>query len=105
MKLEKFTKLIEGIERRREQVGKAYDIGLDLLSFDDDYFSDVLGPLMEEVFGKEGVDWINWYVYERESLDGKTILKAWDKNKNEICFDIPSLYDTVKECIRRNTNL
>jgi hypothetical protein len=55
--------------------------------------------LMLEAFGEEGKDWIEWYLYERKSHSGE-ILKAWDKDDNEICYDIPSLWETIKEYIK-----
>jgi hypothetical protein len=38
-------------------------------------------------------------LYEKESISGEP-LKAFDKEGNEICFDIPSLYDTIKEYLK-----
>jgi hypothetical protein len=54
---------------------------------------------MVEAFTEEGTEWIYWYLYEKESLSGGP-LKAFDKEGNEICFDIPSLYDTIKEYLK-----
>ena len=54
---------------------------------------------MSEVFKEEGMDWINWYLYERVSHAGKN-LEAFDKDGKPICFDIPSLYDTIKEYLK-----
>ena len=92
MDLKTFTTLIEGI---RTQINKTQDLymhGVDLLSFNDDYYKNVVYPLMLESFGKEGVDWIDWYIYEK---DGREDMKAWDKEGNEICQNIESLYNEI----------
>jgi len=96
MNLKTFTTLIKGIENNQEQKDKAYKLGIDILSFDDNYYKEVVKPLMVEVFSEEGLDWIDWYLYERVSFSGKN-LEAFDKEGKPICFDIPSLYATVKE--------
>ena len=43
-----------------------------------------------------GRDWIDWYLYERDSLSGE-INQAWDKDGTPICYDIPSLWKEVEE--------
>lgn len=95
MDLNTFTTLIEGIQNKIKKDGEAYDLGVDLLSYGDAYYAQVVKPLLLQVFTKEGLDWIEWFIYERESFSGST-LQAWDEKGKEICFDIPSLYDTVK---------
>jgi hypothetical protein len=94
MTLKTFTTLIEGI---RSQISKTQDLymhGVDLLSFNDNFYKNVVYPLMLEAFGKEGVDWIDWYIYEK---DGREDMKAYDKEGNEICHNIESLYNTITE--------
>jgi len=92
MTLETFTVLIEGIQKQSKKTHELYKHGVDLLAFNDDYYGEVVHPLMLEAFGKEGVDWIDWYIYEK---DGREDMKAWDKEGNEICHDIESLYNTI----------
>lgn len=99
MTLKTFTTLIEGLQSYRDKKDKLYTLGIDILSFDEDYYREVTRPLMVEAFTEEGMQWIYWYLYERESISGEP-LKAFDKEGNEICFDIPSLYDTIKEYLK-----
>jgi hypothetical protein len=94
MTLETFTSLIEGIQAQSNKTHELYKHGVDLLSFNDDYYKNVVYPLMLEAFGKEGIDWIDWYVHEK---DGREDMKAWDKEGNEICHNIESLYNTITE--------
>ena len=94
MDLKTFTTLIEGIQSQSNKTHELYKHGVDLLSFNEDYYRDVVHPLMLEAFGKEGVDWIDWYIYEK---DGREDMKAWDTEGNEICHNIESLYNTITE--------
>lgn len=95
MNYEAFEKLIQELESISERYSKLYDLGVDLMNYDEP-LQRINSLLMLEVFGKEGKDWIEWYLYERVSHSGN-ILQAWDKDDNEICYDIPSLWETVKE--------
>lgn len=92
MNLETFTTLIEGIQSQGKKVHNIYKQGIDLIAFHEYYYRDVVRPLMLEAFGKEGVDWINWYIYEK---DGREDFKAFDKDGNEICHNIESLYNEI----------
>jgi hypothetical protein len=94
MKLEIFKTLIEGIQNQSKKTHELYKHGVDLLSFNEDYYREVVNPLMLETFGKEGTEWINWYIYEK---DGREDMKAWDKEGNEICHNIESLYNCIKK--------
>ena len=94
MNLKTFTTLIEGIQAQSNKTHELYKHGVDLLSFNDDYYRDVVNPLMLEAFGKDGADWIDWYIYEK---DGKEDMKAWDREGNEICYDVESLYKVITE--------
>ena len=51
--------------------------------------------LLNSVFDKEGKDWIDWYLYERIGFTHKVNL-ATDSDGKEICYDIPSLWEEVK---------
>lgn len=95
MKYENFEKLIIELENISERYSELYDLGVDLINYDEPN-QRIISILMEEIFGKDGKDWIDWYLYERKSHSGE-ILKAWDKDDNEICYDIKSLWEEVKK--------
>jgi hypothetical protein len=92
MNLQTFTSLINEIISQNERIHNLYKQGVDLISFNDNYYKNVVHPLLIESFGKEGLEWIEWFIYER---DGNPEMKAWDKDNNEICYDIPSLYKEI----------
>jgi hypothetical protein len=95
MDLKSFTKLIKGIQAYDKKVHEAYKLGIDVLPFGEDYYKEVVQPLLNETFGPEGVEWIEWYIWGRDLGTGE-VSKAWDENGNEICQNISSLYKTVK---------
>ena len=92
MDLQTFSSLINGIKAQNDKTHDLYKHGVDLLSFNDDYYKNVVHPLLIEAFGKEGLDSIEWFIYEKGD---NPEMKAWDKDDNEICYDIPSLYKDI----------
>ena len=51
--------------------------------------------------GEEGKDWIDWYLYERDS-NSADINQAMDKDNNPICYDDKSLWEEVEQCRLEN---
>ena len=94
MRYETFEKLITQLQTNSDRYKKLYDLGVDLLNYDEPN-QKAISLLMEELFGKEGMEWIDWFLYERVSHSGE-ILEAWDKDNNPICYDIKSLWEEVK---------
>jgi hypothetical protein len=99
MNYKTFEKLILELENVCGRHSKLYELGVDLLNYEEP-LQKINSILMFEIFGEEGKDWIDWYLYERVSPSGE-ILKAWDENNNEICYNIFSLWETVKEYITK----
>jgi hypothetical protein len=98
MEYEQFKDLIETIEKVRERSSALYKLDIDLLDFEDSYFK-IIDILMKGVFDEEGCGWVDWYLYERIGFNDKVNL-ATDKNGKEICYDIPSLWEVVKEHLK-----
>jgi predicted protein tyrosine phosphatase len=50
--------------------------------------------LWKQVLTKEGIDWLDWFLYEKDYISGnlRKDLKAWGSDKKEICKDLKSLY-------------
>lgn len=93
MTYETFEKIITTLEQLSVQSSAAYKLGVDLSEYTDKHF-EVINLLLKEAFGEDGSHWVSWFLYER---DGRKDMKAWDKDGNEICFDIPSLWKEVSE--------
>ena len=98
MTYEKFKIIIEKLEEARDRSSSLYDLNVNLTNYDDLY-QDVITNLMLSVFKEEGKDWIDWYLYERIGFTNKVNL-ATDIDGNEICYDIPSLWEEVKHNLK-----
>jgi hypothetical protein len=93
MKLESFEYLIDKLKEASEKDHSFYALGLDLQTVSDPYHQ-IITHLLRVYYSEDGEDWISWYLYEK---NGKEDTKAWDKDGNEICYDIPSLWKEVEE--------
>ena len=100
MKYEQFKNIIEKLERARERSSSLHDLHVNLIDYEE-LFYEIITNLMLSVFDKEGKDWIDWYLYERIGFSGKKNL-ATDMDGNEICYDIPSLWEEVKHNLINN---
>ncbi len=96
MNYEQFKTVIETLEKVRDRSHSIYQLGVDLMNYDE-FYHIVISTLLESTFTEEGKGWIDWYLYERPSFNGKLNL-ATDANGNEICHNIESLWETVKLC-------
>lgn len=95
MKFDVFEELIATLKKCDEKSFAANQLGIDLIEYDTDY-SKAIWLAIRAHYGKEAADWIEWYLYERESLNGN-INQAWDKDNNEICHTVESLWKVVEE--------
>jgi hypothetical protein len=94
MNSEQFKTVIETLEKIRDRSHSIYQLGVDLMNYDE-FYHIVISTLLESTFTEEGKGWIDWYLYERPGFNGKLNL-ATDENGNEICHNIESLWETVK---------
>jgi len=95
MKLEVFTEIINKIIKQSDKEHALYALDVDLINYSDDHNS-VIDILLEVYYGKEGTDWINWYLWERDPV-GK-IDQATTNDGKPICYDIQSLWEEVEQC-------
>ena len=100
MKLEVFTEIINKIIKQSDKVHALYELDIDLINYSDDHNS-VINILLEVYYGKDGADWIGWYLWERDP-DGK-IDQASTNDGKPICYDIQSLWEEVEQCRLDNT--
>ena len=96
MKLEVFKKLLYVMRQQEEKLNAAYKSGIDLINFFDDG-GNATSLLLSVYYGEEGKDWIDWYLYERDS-NSADINQATDKDNNPICYDDESLWKEVEQC-------
>ena len=98
MKLEVFKHILNTLKSQEEKIDNAYKAGIDLINMVDEYCN-VINTLFGVYYGKEGKEWIEWYLYERNEDDP---LSATDKDGNAICYDDESLWFEVEMCRRNN---
>ena len=93
MTLETFTKLLDNYTEAYSKSMAVSQLGINLDEYSD-IFQKNTELLLGEVFTEEGVEWIFWFLYEKDYVEGtlKDDMKAWDEHDQEICQDVPRLY-------------
>jgi hypothetical protein len=100
MKLEVFTEILNKLRKQSDKEHALYILDVDLINYSDDHNS-VINILLDVYYGKEGSDWISWYLYERDPLG--TIDQATTNDGLPICYDVKSLWEEVEQCRLDNT--
>ena len=93
MTLEIFTKLLDNYTEAYSKSMAVSQLGINLDEYSE-IFQKNTELLLNEVFTEEGVEWIFWFLYEKDYIEGalKEDMKAWDEHDQEICQDVPRLY-------------
>lgn len=93
MTYEKFKEIINLQITHHNRILALSELKVDLVELFDEQ-DKAIQLLWQEVLTEFGYDWISWYLYERDGISGKPRkdLKAWDKDKKEICKDLKSLW-------------
>ena len=98
MKQEVFIHILDKIRDKSNKIDKLYYLGIDLINFSDDS-NEVIDILFKVYYGKEGADWIDWYLWERDENG------ADDQATNDgkpICYNVQSLWEEVERCRLEN---
>lgn len=95
MTFEVFNELITTLKKVEEKSFAAHELGIDLIEFETDH-SHATWLAIRAHYGKAASEWIEWFLYERESLNG-SINQAWDEHGKEICDTVESLWETVEQ--------
>ena len=82
MKQEVFQHILDTIRAQEAKIDKLYELEIDLINFADSYNS-TINILLSVYFGKEGAEWIDWYLYERA---GRADMTAYDCDGNLTCL-------------------
>ena len=93
MKYEEFVKYITLQQELLNRSHSLNELGIDVLEYDEMFYK-LIEILNKNTFNEKQIEWIEWFLFERESYSGE-ILKAWDENDNEICYDIKSLWEEI----------
>ena len=94
---EQFIKLITDHRKHNNRLNEVEDV-LGLIIYDCDwieYGNILFNEVLELLFQEEGVDDINWWLYEK---CGRPDYKMWDKDGNEIPTEtLDDLWEIVKD--------
>lgn len=95
-----FVKLIETAQKYSKELDRWDDFGIELYDLPIAKLSwDFFDTAIEEIFTEEGVDWINWWLYDRVSFIDGSINEAHNPDGSVIPTDtIADLWNLVKDC-------
>jgi len=96
MQLNEFQSLLEKFKSFSDKIAELHDMGFDFYEGKYQLISDVdkiIDITFSSHYTEQGVDWINWFIFETDY--GKRKLEAWDENKNLICQDLESLHEYI----------
>lgn len=97
---EQFTKVIENTLKLDKEYDRWDDFGINLWELP---IGDIIADLAESIwnitFDEDGVDWINWWIYERPALfEGDEVNKAYNEDGSEIPTEtVDDLWNIVEK--------
>lgn len=95
---ELFIKLIEKVEIYQKEIDKYADLGFPI--FDMPIYEipwEIIDFTFKSHFNEDGVDWIDWYLFERISITGK-VYPYYDENDNPVYVNTAEdLWNLVKD--------
>lgn len=98
MQLNEFQNLLEKFKSFSDNLSELHDLGFDFYEGKYQLISDVdniIDITLSSHYTQEGVDWINWFIYETNY--GEKDMEATDENKNPICYDVESLHQYISK--------
>jgi hypothetical protein len=123
MTYEKFLQITLGIKKSNEDIKKLYGLGVDLYEITDKFYV-MIHTLLTEVYTEEGIEWLEWFMYESDfgekdwsklpsykTVNGVTTkvndkgdvrYGAADENGNPICYSFESTWEYLKQYERNN---
>jgi hypothetical protein len=87
-----FQQVIANLQKRHSKVLTAAKIGLNLGEFDDELYA-AINNLLMAIYGNDGKDWIEWFLYENHPSGGPL---ARDADGKPICYDVKSLWEYLE---------
>jgi hypothetical protein len=85
-----FVAMVNAIEKYDAEVERWADFGIELYELPICELTwELINMYLEEMFNKDGVDWINWYIYERKSIFTGEVLPCFDEEGKEFYVNTP----------------
>lgn len=96
---ELFTKFIENAQAYQKELDRWSGFGIDLFELPISELSwEFYNRFLEQAFTQDGIDWVNWWMFEKIPPYGGEPLEAYDVNDNIIPTDtIDDLWEIVKD--------
>lgn len=97
---EQFTKVIKDTLRLNKEYDRWDDFGINRWELPiGDIVADLAESIWDITFDEDGVDWINWWIYERPALfEGDEVSKAYNEDGSEIPTEtVDDLWNIVKK--------
>lgn len=97
MTYEKFKKYADLLVK---YTNKTNDLHAGLYEYISEHFSEyetIIDILWSEILTEEGLDTLNWFMYEKAYIYGDKSVKMWDKDGNPLCKDLKGLYNYLTE--------
>ena len=94
MTFEHFKDLTDLMVKNSAKLDNAYRLGIDLYELNDPN-SELIHKLWSLILTDHGLDWFNWFMYEKNYVSdgiGRADLTAHD-NETPICKDLKGLYE------------
>jgi hypothetical protein len=101
MKFKDFEQLLKSFRSTMKSLSELYDIGFDFYEGKYGLASDIEGILMLTLnshYKKEGVEWVEWFIFENDFGDKK--MEAWEetkKGRKPICQTTEELWEYIKQ--------
>lgn len=85
-----FVAMVNAIEKYDAEIERWNDFGIALYELPICELTwELINMYLEEVFNEDGVDWINWYIYERKSIITGEVLPCFDEEGKEFYVNTP----------------
>lgn len=76
-----FETFIDAIEKYDNEAERWNDFGIELYGLPIYEITwEIINMYLEEIFLEEGIDWINWYLFERKNVITGEVLPCYDEN-------------------------
>lgn len=85
-----FEAFIDAIEKYDNEVERWDNFGIELYELPIYEITwEIINMYLEEMFLEEGVDWINWYLFERKSVITGEVLPCFDEEGKKFYVNTP----------------
>ena len=97
MTYKEFKAMIDLQILHHNKIHQAYKLKIDLIDAFDNQ-EKLVDLLWEQILSEKGVNWLRWYLYEKDGISGKpkSNMTANDENGKEICKNVKGLYDFLR---------